>query len=115
MDTINLFIAEIIISLTLSATTLLVLSNPLINVLTDLCPTKKQAEFWLAYTRMMLSISPLLLVLIVDGFVSSDDILAHVRVSLMAALGGLVIGMIIVGKRIFAPAAQQCDSGNISQ
>lgn len=109
MSTINLFIAEIIISLTLSAATLLVLSGPLINVLSDLCPTKKQAEFWLAYTRMMLSISPLLLVLVVDGFVSSEDTLAHVRVSLMAALAGLLFGMIIVGKRIFAPAAQQCD------
>lgn len=110
MDTINLFIAEIIISLTLSATTLLVLSKPLNNVLNDLCPTKKQADFWLAYTRMMLSISPLLLVLVVDSFVSSDDVMAHVRIALMAALAGLVIGMIIVGRRIFSPAIQQCEN-----
>lgn len=110
MSTISLFITEIIISLTLSAATLLVLSKPLINVLNDLCPTKKQAEFWQAYTRMMLSISPLLLVLIVDGFISNEDALAHVKVSLMAALAGLLLGMIIVGKRIFAPATQQCEN-----
>ena len=109
MDTIYLFISEVLISLILSAMSLWVLSKPLINVLTDLCPTQKQAEFWQAYTRLMLSISPLLLVLIVDSFVASDDVLAHIRISLMAGLAGLLIGMIIVGKRIFVPVSQQCE------
>ena len=121
MDSINIkdlhnpfneanFISEIMISMALSALSLWVLSKPLINVLTDLCPTQKQAEFWLAYTRLMLSISPLLLVLVVDGFVDSNDMLTHIRISLMAGLTGLLIGMIIVGQRILAPASQQCDA-----
>jgi membrane protein DedA with SNARE-associated domain len=107
--TATLFLAEIIISLTLSIATLMVLTKPLINVLAELCPTQKQAEFWMAYTRIMLSISPLLLVLVVDGFVTSSDLMTNVRVAIFAALAGLFLGMIIVGKRIFAPAAQQCD------
>lgn len=109
MSTIYLFISEIFISLLLSAISLWVLSKPLINILSDLCPTQKQAEFWLAYTRLMLSISPLLLVLVVDGFVSSQDALTHVKISLMAGLAGLLIGMIIVGRRVFAPVSQQCE------
>jgi membrane-associated HD superfamily phosphohydrolase len=108
--TTSLFIAEIIISLTLTIATLMVLTRPLINVLKELCPTQKQAEFWLAYTRIMLAISPLLLVLIVDGFVSSSDLMVNIRVAIFAALAGLFLGMIIVGKRIFAPATQQCEA-----
>lgn len=109
METIYLFISEILISLFLSTFSLWVLSKPLINVLNDLCPTKKQAEFWQAYTRLMLLISPLLLVLMVGSFVSSDDVLAHIRISLMAGLAGLLIGMIIVGKKIFVPVSKQCE------
>lgn len=109
MDTTLFFITEVIISLTLSIATLMVLTKPLVNVLAELCPTQKQAEFWLAYTRIMLSISPLLLVLLVDGFVSSDDMMVNVRLAIFAALAGLFLGMIIVGKRIFAPASKECE------
>ncbi len=109
METIYLFISEVFISLVLSALSLWVLSKPLMNILTDLCPTQKQADFWQAYTRIMLSMSPLLLVLLVDTFIPSNDLLEHIRISLMAGLTGLLIGMIIVGKRIFVPASQLCD------
>lgn len=109
MDTTMFFIAEVIISLTLSIATLMVLTKPLVNVLAELCSTRKQAEFWLAYTRIMLSISPLLLVLLVDGFVRSDDMMVNVRVAIFSALAGLFLGMIIVGKRIFEPASKECE------
>lgn len=109
MDTTLFFITEVIISLTLSIATLMVLTKPLVNVLAELCPTQKQAEFWLAYTRIMLSISPLLLVLLVDGLVSSDDMMVNVRIAIFAALAGLFLGMIIVGKRIFVPASKECE------
>ena len=109
MEIVYLFISEVLISLLLSALSLWVLSKPLINVLNDLCPTQKQAEFWLAYTRLMLSISPLLLVLVVDSFVSNEDVFAHIRISLMSGLAGLLIGMIIVGNRVFVPVSQQCE------
>ena len=109
METVYPFISEVIVSLGLSTLSLWVLSKPLMNVLTDLCPTKKQADFWQAYTRIMLSISPLLLILLVDSFIPSNNLLEHIRISLMAGLTGLLIGMIIVGKRIFVPASQLCD------
>ncbi|MCK5726952.1 MAG: hypothetical protein KAH22_09030 [Thiotrichaceae bacterium] len=109
METVYLFITEILIGLTLSGISLLILSKPLVNILDDLCPTRKQAEFWLAYTRIMLCISPLLLILIIEGFVKSDDLLVHVRVALLAGLGGLLLGMLIVGQRVYIPVSQRCD------
>jgi hypothetical protein len=78
MNAIGIFSIEVIISLSMSLFILWVLEKPLINVLKDLCPTKTQADFWLAYTRIMLLITPLLL------------------------------GMLIVGKKIFEPASKQC-------
>jgi hypothetical protein len=110
MNTLYLFITELVIGLALSGISLFVLSKPLINVLTDLCPTQKQAEFWLAYTRIMLFISPLLFILIMDGFINSDQILTHIRLSLLAGLGGLLLGMLIVGQRIYFPTAEQCET-----
>ncbi len=104
MNSLNLFFTEISISLVLSLLTLLILSKPLINILEDLCPTQKQAAFWLVYTRMMLIISPLLLVLIVSVMAKSQNNIESIKVSLIAALAGLLIGMIIVGKKIFEPA-----------
>jgi len=109
MDSLILLATNILLSLTLSTLSLWVLSKPLINILSDLCPTQKQAEFWQAYTRLMLSIAPLLLVLLVDSLVITNDPIEQIKIALMAALAGLLIGMIIVGKRIFAPVAQHCD------
>ena len=64
MNTLTIFATQIGINLLISGLSLWVLSRPLINVLDDLCPTKRQAEFWQTYTRLMLSISPLLLCLL---------------------------------------------------
>lgn len=110
MNTIALFITEILISLGLSALVLFVISRPLLNALLDLCPTEKQATFWLSYTRTMLLLAPLLLVLIVDGTQVYDNTLDTIRMALMAALTGILLGMIIVGKRIFGPAARHCEN-----
>lgn len=110
MNTITLFITEILISLGLSAVVLFAISRPLLNALLDLCPTEKQAAFWLSYTRTMLLLAPLLLVLVVDGAQVYDNTLDAIRVALMAALAGILLGMIIVGKRIFGPAARQCEN-----
>jgi hypothetical protein len=104
MNGLTIFFTEISISLVLSLLTLLVLSKPLINILEDLCPTQKQAAFWLVYTRVMLFISPLLLVLIVSVMAKSNNEIESIKISLIAALAGLLLGMLIVGKKIFEPA-----------
>lgn len=106
---ITLFITEILISLGLSTAVLFAISRPLMNALLDLCPTEKQAAFWLSYTRTMLLLAPLLLVLVVDGTQMYENTLDNIKVALMAALAGVLLGMIIVGKRIFIPAVRQCE------
>ena len=99
MSTVLIFAIEIIISLCLSMVTLWLLAKPLVNILEDLCPTKKQADFWLAYTRIMLLISPLLLVLVVSMVKSGDNSIETIKISLVSALAGLLLGMVIVGKK----------------
>jgi hypothetical protein len=108
MNQLLLFGLEIIISLCLSTVTLWLLSQPLVNVLEDLCPTKKQAAFWLAYTRIMLLISPLLLVLVVSILNNAGNNIDTIKISLGSALAGLLLGMIIVGRKIFEPVNKQC-------
>ena len=104
MNTVLIFTIEISISICLSIATLWLLAKPLVNILEDLCPTKKQADFWLAYTRIMLLISPLLLVLVVSIIKSGDNSIETIKISLVSALAGLLLGMLIVGKKIFGPA-----------
>lgn len=114
MNALTIFASEITISLMLSGLSLWMLSGPLNNVLDDLCPTRRQAEFWQTYTRLMLSISPLLLVLVVSSFIHGSNIVTHMKASLVAGLLGLLIGLLIVGRRIFMPAARQCDATPLS-
>ncbi len=102
MDSILLLGAEITLSLVTSLLVLTSISKPLRNILVDLCQTAKQAEFWLYYTRIMLLLAPLLIVLIVDRTVTSNYILHSLKVSYIATLLGLILGLIIVGKKVFA-------------
>lgn len=109
MNTFTLFSLEIFISLSMSFITLWILSKPLVNVLQDLCPTKTQADFWLAYTHIMLLISPLLLVLMVSLNSRHSSDINSIKFSLVSALAGLLLGMLIVGKKIFEPASKTCE------
>lgn len=105
MDSLVLFIAEIVLSAAMSIVVLAILSTPLRNVLTDLCLTAKQADFWVAYTRIMLFMSPLMLVLMVDGMTQvQNNLIDNIQRALASALAGLILGMIIVGYRILSPS-----------
>ncbi len=111
MNSLLLFVSEISISLILSLITLMIISRPLVNILEDLCPTQKQATFWLAYTRVMLFISPLLLVLMVSIMSELKNNIDNIKISLLSALAGLLLGMLIIGKKIFEPTQKlnDCD------
>ena len=109
MQTAIFLVSNTLISLFITGASLWVLSKPLINILSDLCPTQTQADFWLSYTRIMLFISPLFMVLVFDGFVSSDSAIEHARVSIVSGLSGLLVAMIIIGRRILTPTSQQSE------
>lgn len=102
MSDINLLLIEAVISLIASITIMFLISTPLKAALIDLCPTEKQAIFWLAYTRTMLLISPLLLVLFINS-THKGDTFSDLRSAFIAALAGLLIGMIVIGKKMYIP------------
>lgn len=100
MENYLLLLLESLTSIAVSLTVLYVLSNPLMNVLTRICPDEQAATFWLSYTKIMLLIAPLLLVLTVDIFAHFSNPLDALRFALMIALGGILIGLFMVGERL---------------
>jgi len=106
MSDINLLLIETIISMIASITIMLLISPSLKAALIDICPTEKQANFWLAYTRTMLLISPLLLVLLINSS-HTGNTFDDLRSAFIAALTGLLIGLIIIGRKMYIPVECQ--------
>lgn len=100
MNPLVQLLAASLISVSLSLAVLRLLSQPLARVLARICPDEAAAAFWLSYTQVMLTIAPLLATLAVDGFVGTDRPLAALRLTVMAALVGLLIGLHGVGRRL---------------
>jgi hypothetical protein len=108
MNAYLLLFVELLISVAASLAVLHVLCRPLVNTLGRICPDEQAALFWLSYTQVMLIIAPLLLVLMLDFLTHFSDPMDNLRLALMAALGGLLIGMRSIGKQLgrFVSAAQ---------
>jgi len=100
MNAYLLLFVEALTSVAISLAVLYVLSRPLLNILTRICPDEQAAAFWLSYTKLMLMIAPLLLVLAVDLFSHFSDPLDSLRLALLATLGGLLLGLHAIGKRL---------------
>jgi len=102
MNVITLLFLETTISIIASIITMLLISKPLKESLLDLCPTVELANFWLAYTRTMMLISPLLLVLLINSL-HEGDMFSDLRSALIATFSGLLLGLIIIGKKMYIP------------
>lgn len=100
MENYLLLLRESLTSIAVSFTVLYVLSRPLMNVLSRICPDEHAAAFWLSYTKVMLLIAPLLLVLTVNMFAHFSNPMDTWRFSLVMALGGILIGLYMVGERL---------------
>jgi len=100
MNAYFLLFAELAASAGLSLAVLWALSRPLVNVLRLMCPDEQAAAFWLSYTRVMLTITPLLFVLIVSIFSRFDDPLGDMRLAFIATLAGLLLGLWSIGRRL---------------
>ncbi len=100
MNAYLLLCAESLISLAVSLAVLRVLAGALVNVLGRICPDAETAAFWHGYTKLMLVIAPLLLVLTADMFTHFSDPLDSLRFALMAALAGLLAGLHAIGRRL---------------
>ncbi len=102
MNDITILLLEATISIIASIITMLLISKPLKDSLLDLCPTVELANFWLAYTRTMMLISPLLLVLLINS-THEGNIFSDLRSALIATFSGLLLGLIIIGKKMYIP------------
>lgn len=100
MDAILQLLAAALISIFVSSGVLRVLSGPLRKVLCRICPDEAAADFWLSYSKVMLMIVPLLLVLLVDMFGNFASALDGVRFALSAALAGLIVSLRLIGLRL---------------
>lgn len=113
MDTYLLLLSEMLVSVLASLLVLRVLSHPLLRTLGRICPDQESAEFWLSYTRVMLVIAPLMLVLLASWLFRSSDPLNALRIALLAVFGGLLITMQRLGSRLghFIVLPSQQESG----
>ena len=100
MNTYSVLLAETLLSIVVSLVVLCVFSPPLGKVLRRICPDEESAAFWVSYTKIMLMIAPLLLVLSVDFLTRFSDPMITLRLAAMAALGGVLIGLHSVGSRL---------------
>lgn len=100
MENLLLLLIESLTSLAISIAVLQVLSRPLKDVLDRICPDEQAATFWLGYSRVMLLIAPLLLVLVTDMFAFFNDSIDSWRFSLVMALGGTLIALYMMGERL---------------
>lgn len=108
MDAYLFFLLQILISLAVSLLILRLLSQPLGDLLRRLCPDEAAAIFWQSYTKVMLLLAPLLMALLFNPAASYDDPLGSLQHILLAALGGLLLGLLIIGRqltRFIAPAS----------
>lgn len=100
MHTYWLLLAETALSVLISLAVLTVLARPLVDVLARICPDERAALFWVKYTKVMLVIAPLLLVLAVDLLAHNQEPVTVLRLAIMAALCGVLLGLHVLGKRL---------------
>jgi len=99
MDPLVRLLLSALICVCLSLLVLRVLSTPLARLLHELCPGNA-VGFWLRYTQVMFTLAPLMVVLLTDAMSHLTNPLDAVRLALMAAVGGLLLGLISVGRRL---------------
>ena len=107
MNPVVLLGAQALVSLAASTAVLAALSRPLAHTLEITCPDRAAAGFWLRYAQTMLVVAPLVLVLAMEFVTPAWPPQDKLRFALLASLGGLLLALRAVGKRMgqFVPVA----------
>lgn len=113
MDAYLLLFLELLISVLASLVVLRIVSTPLLRTLERICPDEQSAGFWLIYTRVMLVIAPLMLVLLMETFARTINPLDSLRLTLLAVLLGLLLGMHLLGRRLAPFTRPACAGGSV--
>lgn len=100
MNPYLLLLLEMLISIGASIVVLRILTTPLLRTLERICPDEESASFWLSYTKVILVMAPLILVLVMDSFSRFGNPLDTLRTTLLATLAGLLVGMHLLGRRL---------------
>jgi hypothetical protein len=90
------------VSLTLSTVLVVVLMKPLRQVLTMLCERAEGVSFWVAFTSVMLYLTPLLVTIVRSGgsYLEFASLAEVVRASLSAAVIGAFLALLPVAWQI---------------
>lgn len=111
-----IFIAELTISLGVSVAVLYLLQPVLYSLLREICRGETRASFWATFTRLMLLISPLLVVILFSHTMAETAVsFTHVfRDALLHALLGQFVGLLIVGGILISfSKGNECKPGQI--
>ena len=101
MNPLELFLAQIALSLALSTAVLLRLQSLMRRIGVQVCEEGGMAtEFWISYTQLMMIIAPLMLVSWLDGprYAASVE---QMRSALAAVLFGQFLGLALVGRAVW--------------
>ena len=101
MSEIQLFLIEVVISISFAVVVIAMLHKPLRNLLMDLCESASRSSFWLTYSNLMLLIAPILSVML---FGNSDKATAADFQFFKTAFGwslfGIFFSLAIIGLQI---------------
>lgn len=107
MNAILLLLAQAGLSVAASALVIWTMANPLKGVIQQLCPSPASTDFWVQYTRVMLTLAPLALVLLVNLWVPEQNAFKALRYALLVIVLGLLWGTYLVGRRLMLAVQQQ--------
>ena len=102
MDAINVFFAEIVVCLAVSALILARLQRLLRRIGDEACERGGGAtDFWIAYTQLMMVIAPILLVAWLSRAGHNMNVVEQLKSSLGVVLTGQVLGLVLVGRAVW--------------
>ena len=103
MDTLTIFIIEVILCLAISFLLIYLLKPVLRQVLIETCGTNTRAEFWVMFTQLMLIISPLLIVIYFAPTTDSVpmNVAEAIQDTLFRSLLGDFIALSMIGQIIW--------------
>ena len=114
MSEIYLFVIEILIGLGISAFVIIALTQPLKDVLTDICGTEVRAKFWVMYTNLMLVITPLLSSIIFGkSHRVAEATFLFYKTAFGSALFGIFLSLVIIGLQITKTLPEKNDSSEV--
>ena len=103
MDTLTIFLIEVLLCLGISLMLIYLLKPLLREVLIETCGTATRADFWVMFTQLMMIISPLLIVIFFAPTLASGPvhITEALQDTLFRSLLGDFIALAMIGKVIW--------------